>query len=730
MFWRAVTLIIAVLLAAVAGAVYWFGLRPLPETSGQISGPVSAAGTISRDARGVPHIQAATIDDALFLQGYAMAQDRLWQMDGLRRRAAGELSEIVGPVALESDRDARRLGIAHTAEFQEQNLSPEDRRVLAAFARGVNFFIDTHRGKYPLEFTLLGYTPKPWTVRDSVLAGMEMYRTLTTTWRAEIAKQNMREQGDPAKVDFLFPLRSGIDRQPGSNAWVISGDHTASGKPLLSNDPHLEYALPSPWHLVHLQASGLDVMGATIVGLPGVVTGHNQNIAWGVTNLEFDVQDLYREQIDLQTGQYTFHGKPAQAQKREETILVKNAPPEKFENWITLHGPLLVEDHGAQYSLRWSAMEKSAFTYPFLDLNRAHNWDEFRAALKRFGGPGQNFVYADKLGNIGYQATGRLPRRKTCRGDVPSGGAKGDCEWDGFVAFDAMPSIYNPPGGRIATANQNPFPEHEDYLVNGNFAAPYRARQIHARLAAREQWKPQEMLSVQSDIYSEFAQTLAQELVAAAEHKKLNNEATDLLRKWNGQMDPKQPAPMIVMLTYAQLRKALLDRAAPGLDEKYQALIPASGIARALREHPKHWFADYDETLTQALTQGIVEGTKAQGSDISRWQWGLLQALTIVNPVVGRLPLIGHFFNIGPTPMQGAPTTVFQYTGRLGPSLRITADLSDWDHSLMNLATGESGQVFSPHYQDQWDAYRQARSFPMQFEKVDVKEVLRVEPAK
>ena len=249
---RVFNLSIAVLLIALLGAAYWYAWRPLPQTSGQINAPISAEARIARDAKGVPHIQAASWEDAIFLQGYAMAQDRLWQMDGLRRRASGELAEVVGQPAIESDREARRMNLRRTAERQERALVPQQRAVLAAFARGVNYFIDTHRNRLPLEFTLLRYDPRPWLPSDCLLAGLEMYRTLTNSWRSELLKQKMLQTGERSKVEFLFPVRTGHDPQPGSNAWAVAGSRTATGKPILANDPHLEFSIPSPWYLVHL----------------------------------------------------------------------------------------------------------------------------------------------------------------------------------------------------------------------------------------------------------------------------------------------------------------------------------------------------------------------------------------------------------------------------------------------------------------------------------------------
>ena len=730
---RTINLSITVLLVAFLAAAYWFAWRPLPETSGQLVAPVSAEARITRDARGVPHIQAASPEDAIFLQGYAMAQDRLWQMDGMRRRAAGELAEIVGPAALASDEESRRMDLRRIAEAELQSARPEERAILAAFARGVNFFIETHRNRLPLEFSLLNYDPRPWTESDSWLAGLEMYRTLTTNWRSEILKLRMLQSGDRAKVEFLLPARGGSEPLPGSNAWAIAGSRSVTGKPILANDPHLEYAIPSPWYLVHLQAPGLNVTGAAIVGLPAVIVGHNDRIAWGVTNLEFDVQDLYREQIDLRTGRYRFGDGQEQARPQQDVIAVKGGKAVSMVNWVTRHGPILVADPEGQFTVRWAARDAGGLTFPFLDLDRARDWTEFRSALERYGGPGQNFVYADTAGNIGYQAAGRLPIRKACLGDVPADGARKECDWEGFIPFGQLPQSFNPASGMIVSANQNPFSADFSYNVAGNFAGPYRAEQIRSLLAAREKWKAEEMLAVETDVYSAFDRFLAQQVVAAYDAQKSAHPnlkaAVDVLRQWNGQMEKGRAAPMVVHLVYDQLRKLIADLAATGSGNIYQSRTAPRVIERLLRERPKDWFPDYDALLLRCLTGALSDGQKIQGSNVPRWDYGQYQPLQIESPVAGRLPMIGKYFNIGPVSMNGAPITVKQYSGRLGPSLRMIVDLGDLEHSFANLATGESGQPLSSHYKDQWDAHYAGRSFPMQFGKVDGRQVLVVKPS-
>ena len=451
---RYINLSIAILAILLVGVVFWFVWRPLPQTSGAIRLAIGSKATVQRDALGVPHISAASWQDAMFLQGYVTAQDRLWQMDALRRLAAGDLAEIIGPTLLTTDKESRSLRLRRVAEEHYRTMPVADRAVLAAYARGVNAFIETHLDRLPLEFTLLKYDPRPWSAVDSILAGLQMFRNLTTTYRDEIEKQELLAGGDPARVNFLFPSRSALRsaaRLP--NAWAVSGAHTASGKPLLANDPHLEFAAPATWYQVHLQAPGLNVEGVSLPGVPAVIVGHNDRIAWGVTNLGFDVQDLYIEKLDRNTGRYLYQGQNMQAQLERETIPVKGGKPVEFSQWVTRHGPVIAQDGDRTLALRWTAAEPGSFQFPFLDLNRAANWQQFTAALARFPGPGQNFVYADVDGNIGYHATGRCPIRAGYDGSVPVDGSSGQYEWTGFIPFEELPSFYNPPRGLIVTAS-------------------------------------------------------------------------------------------------------------------------------------------------------------------------------------------------------------------------------------------------------------------------------------
>lgn len=713
---RYVNALLALGVLAAAAAAYWFFWRPLPKTSGVMTAGVRQSVTIVRDAIGVPHIRAASIEDALFAQGYVTAQDRLWQMDAIRRLASGELSEVIGPAALEPDLDARRLRLRRAAEAHAAALPDKDRAMLAAYARGVNDYIDASRANLPVEFRLLGYQPRPWSIADSIAIGLHMYRTLTTSWDDELLKWRMMRAGDPAKVARLFPVRAGTEVALGSNAWAIAGARTASGKPILANDPHLEFAFPATWYQVHLQGGPLNVAGVSLPGVPGVIIGHNEHIAWGVTNLGFDVQDLYAENLDPATGRYVYRGQLEQARLEAERIPVKGERPRPFQQWVTRHGPTIVSEASQPFALRWAATEPGTFQFPFVDLNLARNWDEFRAALRRYPGPGQNFVYADTAGNIGYQATGLLPRRRAYDGDLPTDGSLGETEWDGYIPFDELPVVFNPPSGMIVTANQNPWPASTAARINGKFAAPYRAAQIQARLESKAKWTAEEMLGIQTDVYAPNLHSLARRIANTGGR---DAEAVALLKEWNGQMEARLAAPMIAFLTFRHLRTQLAEIAAPGKGLEWSNDMSAAVVDQLVRVRDPAWTQDWDGLLRKAFDEAVEEGKRMQGPDVKKWRWGAFQKLELAHPVLSRLPYAGKYFRIGPVPMSGSSTTVKQTTSRIGPSMRFVADLSDWEKSWNNVTIGQSGHAFSRHFRDQWEAYYAGRSFPMRFANVD-----------
>jgi penicillin amidase len=723
-FLKYINIIVALLLVLAAGAVWFVAIRVLPQTSGSIPAPVAARVAIGRDALGVPHIVAGSIEDAVFAQGYVTAQDRLFQIEFMRRQGAGTLAEIFGRPALESDALSRRLRLRRVAEQYARGLRDADRRMLSAFARGVNYFIETHLGAYPIEFTLLGSDPAPWTLSDSVLVSLIMYRVLTDSWRDELVKRAMLETGEKNLVNALFPFRTGLEPRPGSNAWVIAGSRTQTGKPLLASDPHLSYSLPSIWYQVHLKAPGLNVAGVSLPGLPGVVIGHNDRIAWGMTNVGFDVQDLYEVSLDTTRGLYRDGGKAVAARQERETIRIRGGGAADTVVWSTRFGPIVTSEGARHYALRWAAFELSPFELPVLDMNRAGNWTEFTAALARFPGPAQNVVYADTEGNIGFHVVGRFPIRKELYGDLPVPAGAADAEWSGYVPFEELPSLYNPSSGAIVTANQNPFPEKYPYRVSGGFASHHRAHQIRAMLDKRSKWTAAAFLAVQKDVYSAFHHYLAKQLVAAGgtsvSSHPLLAQAVPLLRDWNGQMEIGRPEPLLVTLAFQHLRKAVAERASPDKAGAYDEGIAYDVIETLLRSRSADWFADWDQLLRRVLLDAAEEAARMQGQNPDNWDYGRYHQLLLKNPVLGDLRFVGKYFRIGPAPLSGAPTTVKQVSGRVGPSMRFIADVSSWDASLMNLSTGQSAQPLSSQYKNQWSNYYAGQSYSMQFDRVDV----------
>jgi len=711
--------LIALTLLVLLAATYWFVYRALPQTSGEISAPVSARVTITRDSRGVPHVRAATEADLFFAQGFVTAQDRLFQLDFTRRRASGELAEVAGPVGLESDYESRRLRMRRLAEAYAARLPAADRDSFAAYARGVNHFLETHAGRLPAEFAGLNYDPVPWSLRDSVLVALEMFRSMTQGHQLEIARWDMLSGGgDPSKVALLFPSRTGLEPAPGSNAWVISGRHTVSGKPLLASDPHLRLTLPNIWHQVYLEAPGIKVAGVALPGLPGVAIGHNDRIAWGITNLGYDVQDLYAFPANAGTN----------AQDRE-IIRVRGAEvPVQLNVPLTPRGPVFLAEGRTAFALRWVAAELPDLPYPIVQLNKAANWEQFRDALRRLPGPGFNFVYADVDGNIGYQVAGWLPIRSNTDGTTPINAlTSANDGWNGLIPFDDLPSIYNPPSGRLVTANQNPFPQDYRYPVNGNFASHFRATQIQTRLDSRPKWDVGGFQQLQADNYSAFDHHLAARLARAAQGRSNLAFAAKLLAAWNGQMEAHRPEPLITQLAFVEFRKILAEAAAPGKTARYRGHMTIGVVDYFLRRQPPGWVPNYEEALAQALKGALAAGEKRFGPDVAKWQYGRYNFVSLKHPAAGDIPLVGGFFRIDAM-LPGGLAAINQNIEGVGPSMRMVADLADWDRSSLVLPTGQSGLLLSSHFKDQWSTYAAGRSFPLSFNRLPGGSTLTLRP--
>ncbi|MGC2110040.1 MAG: penicillin acylase family protein, partial [Candidatus Korobacteraceae bacterium] len=583
LIFRSVVIVLILLLLGFLGFDFWFyrAVRAsLPQRDGAIRVPLVAPVTVTYDARGVPNISASNLPDLFFAQGYITAQDRLWQMDVTRRFASGDLAAILGAKYLKYDREQRILGLRLVAERAVAQMYPAQRAHFDAYAAGVNAYIEQHRKTLPLEFRFLTYFPHVWTVEDSVLVGLSMTEFLNhglykdklekekilaklgpeltndlyvnTSWRdhppgadsssieneipgettpdeeEETAPQNPKGNRAPAhertRSEFLP-----IDRllqsfqesfRPGSNNWVVSGTHTLSGKPLLSNDMHLELAIPNVWYEAHLTAGEFDVAGVTLPGVPYVIVGHNRRIAWGFTNLGPNVEDLYIEKFNGQGEYLTPQGwvKPGH---REEIIRVKGGSEVALDVVFTRHGPIITDlipgEHRA-LALKWTVYDSQTWHIPFFVVDSAQNWQEFEAAFSQFGAPAQNVVYADVDGNIGYKATGLIPVRAAGDGSVPEPGDDDSHEWTGYVPYDKLPSIYNPPSGIIATANGRITPDGYPYPLSIEWMSPYRTQRLYKLLNANKKFTPADMLEIQTDIVSPFDRFCAERFVYAVDH--------------------------------------------------------------------------------------------------------------------------------------------------------------------------------------------------------------------
>ncbi len=799
----------------------WRVRAALPQLDGtaQVRG-LAAPVDVLRDARGVPHLRAQSLDDLYFAQGYVTAQDRLWQMDLSRRLAEGELAEIFGRKLIERDVESRKLGFRLAAERSVDDLPPDVRHLLSSYAQGVNAFIESHRDRLPIEFVILGYKPRPWREYDSIAVALNMAKMLNTSWPADLEREQVRARLSPELYADLFPQDSPLEHpvaepvagpahavppqdarstptsaQPGdlaksgagldptldaldstsaddlvlgSNNWVVSGAHTASGKPLLSNDPHIAHSVPSVWYMIHLEAPDMDVSGVSLPGAPTVIIGHNQRIAWGMTNTGPDVQDLYVEQFNpANPHQYLHNGQWVDADVRDEVIKVRGSGDDHLMVRVTRHGPIIWQSGGRSLALSWTALQPGALQFPFVAINQAQNWQDFTKAIRGFTGPEQNMVYADVDGNIGYYAPAWVPIRRSGDGSVPEPGATDDYDWTGYVPFEDLPHAYNPASGIIATANSRVIPLGYPYYFTDAFAAPFRTARIFDLLEAgtpgrqcgsaqpaaagpsgagqnpapqRACFTVDDMLKIDMDIHPLDDAWLAPALVRAAAAHPPDSDAArksiDLLQHWSGEAAADSPVPLICHDTMIALRERILQPKVGDELARSNWSLSTIFVEKVVDQKLARWLpagdADFDATLMASLDEGLrrIE-QRVKGTDPAAWRWGDTIPLTFHHPL-DVLPIVGRFFDVGPFPQKGTANSVKATTPGAGPSMRMVVDFSDLDNSVNNLTVGESGEVSSPNYADQFQAWYTGHSFPMAFSDAAVERAtvhrLRLEP--
>ena len=732
---------------------------------------------ILRDVAGIPHIMAATEGDAYFALGYTMAQDRLFQMEFLRAAGNGSLSEILGESMLKSDKFLRRIMLRpRNPKEIFDNYPPRVKTMLNAFRDGINTFIKDDPD-LPIEFRLLGHAPMLWSIADMMAIvklqswqlsynyDMELiYRQLNAKLGVEKAAElfpyyspkhlkildafGKSKPGDAELISQATQLRKLLGTNGGSNNWVVSGERSVSGKPLLASDPHLHGSrLPGPWYFAHLSAPGLDVAGGFFPGLPTALIGHNRNIALGITNMGPDVQDLFIEEVNPDDAtQYMYQDEWLNFEFIPQAIRIKDSKQEDgfriedLEIRKTIHGPIIKEDDEL-LALAWTGHQFNGEMEAFYRLNHAQDWGEFSLALAHFSTAPQNFVYADIDGNIGYYGAGKVPLRKNGSGIFPVPGWTGEYDWDGYIPFEDMPHIYNPGGGMIVTANAEPYSSDYSYPMPGVYAPDYRTRRIKDLIEAKEKLSLDDMAEIQFDRKSYLAPVFLKHLLPVIPES--HQDIRSLLEAWDHELDQNGVEGSIYHETMETfLRLIWEDDMGLELAEKYLDTwyISLNRWVNMLEDNSSPWFDKIDtegtetrdDLLLEAFTSALESLKQKFGSeDVQTWEWGIIHNIVFHHPFEAKGGLIQKFFNYGPFPFGGDGETVNRgthnfdapYMAEMTASMRLLVDLSDVTQSRMANASGQVGMPLHKHYTDLVDIWLAGEYVEMHLDKDELGDV-------
>lgn len=753
--WKKWLIVIAGIIAALALVAFigftWFMNKSKPVIDGELAVTILDQDvTVTRDEKGVPHIFAKTDADLYRAQGYVQAQDRLFQMDLARRQASGRLSEIIGEATINTDKHFRTFSLRNAAEKSLAAYDDESKQVLEWYAEGVNAFIAQAKESNTLsyEFALLDYEPEEWTVVDSLTIGKYMAYDLGGNWNTlafrHWALQNFDEDKakelfikypenasaiieaniqNPVAVAGQFSAEMLPNEFNGSNNWVVSGDKTKSGTPILADDPHLGLSTPSIWYQMHLQSPQQNVSGVIFAGIPGIILGHNDEIAWGVTNVGPDVQDLYIEipNPDNPT-QFRYDGKWEQAEVRDESIKVKDGDTVDFEVVVTRHGPIMTDlafkdtEPTAQFSMQWTALQPTAELRAVLGFNKAKTWGDFEKALEDFKAPAQNFVFASKDGTIAYKANGQIPIRKQGEGQLPVPGDSSDYGWEGFIPWDELPTLVNPKEGFIATANNQVIGEDYPYHITDFWAQPYRFERIKEVLEENDAITVDDMMALQMDQHNLYAREFLPDLLTSIKEKDQNGKYADImamLEKWD-MVDAKESgAPLVFHTLMIKLQEVLFKDQMP--EDMYGIMYGKFNITDQLLRtaysgEKSIWIEEQggiDETVYKAFELTIAQLEDQFGKNSSKWQWGDYHQLTFDHTLGSASPILAAYFNAKKVPIGGSKVTVQAADNDLagnvdhGASWRFVVDVGDLSSAYHIVGPGQSGHVKSDWYQDQ-----------------------------
>ena len=731
--------------------VYINKSKPVIEGEGKVT-ILDEDVTVVRDEFGVPHITAKTDADLYRSQGYVQAQDRLFQMDMARRQASGRLSEVVGDAAIETDKHFRTFSLRVAAEASYDGYGDEAKSVLDWYAEGVNAFIEDAKeeNKLSYEFTVLGYTPEPWTAVDSLTIGKYMAYDLGGNWdtlavrhwalnnfNKEKAKELFIEYPDNAPsiiaANIANPVQVAGQFNPdllphefnGSNNWVVSGDKTKSGLPLLADDPHLGLDTPSIWYQMHLQSPEQNVGGVIFAGVPGIILGHNEDIAWGVTNVGPDVQDLYIEKPNPDDPtQFMYDGKWEQAEVRDETISVKGEEDIPFEVVVTRHGPIMSEflydkeDPGALFSMHWTALEPTKELEAILKMNKSTDWDSFETALEDFHTPAQNFVFAANDGTIAYKANGRIPIRKEGDGQLPVPGDSSAYGWEGYIPYDELPRVVNPDEGFIATANNEVIDDSYPYHITKSWAQPYRYERIAEVLSEGDNFTAEDMMALQMDQKNLYAKEFLDAMIGSIESEDAAGKyesVVGILRDWDQYDAVDAAAPLIFHKWIKQLPIAMLSKDMP---EDVYKMFPGKGqitdqmLREGYADGSGEWVTEYggiDKWVFDAFEQSIADTKDTFGSKMENWKWGDYHQVAFPHALSSASSIFEYFLNPEKQAIGGSNVTVqaaaFKEDGTVnhGAPWRFVADLADFSKAYHTVAPGQSGHMKSKWFHDQVD---------------------------
>ncbi len=794
-FKRGLVGVLGLVLIVAAGG--WWALRSsLPQTAGTLA--VKGAGgpiDIMREANGIAHISAKTEQDAYFGLGFAHAQDRLWQMEMNRRVASGRTAEILGDKALDVDKFLRTLGVRRNAEEIFKRATPQTKAVLEAYARGVNAFLESRKGLLPPEFLITqAPAPEPWTPVDSVAWVTMMAWSLAGNWTNELTRFQLALKTSmstaqineftwqypgvptPNTLDFaslyrglgpklastatqagellaLAPMKP--EEGMGSNNWVVDGTRSETGKPLLANDPHLTLEAPALWYFARLEAPGLNTIGATLPGVPGVVLGRNQRIAWGWTNTNPDVADFFLERVKLDdANQYQTPEGWAKFETLTETIKVKGKPDVPLTNRRTRHGPVLTGvfpgaiDHsnkiipgGYVLAFAWTAIQPEDRTVNALaSLAKAQNWAEFKESVRDYGGPMQNMVYADVEGNIGLILPGRVPIRKPendLKGVAPAPGWDAKYDWAGFIPFEELYSSYNPAGGTIITANEKTVSDDYKPYLTSEWFPPFRARRINELMQQKDKHSLASFRDMHADVKSPWMGDLLPHLKKTVPRGADAKTAFALIEKWDGTMEAQRAEPLIAAAWMRELsRQVYRDELGEDLFKAYfdhrgqfmvNTLADMNGQGRWCDITTTPTKETCGELQAIALDAAIDDLKKRYGPDMSKWQWGHAHYAKSEHRPFSRVKPLDKWFDIR-TAVGGDTFTVNvsryvirneaePFAGRHAASVRFLYDLSDLEKSRFIYQTGQSGHPMSPLYRAFAEPWGKVEYVPMRLDR-------------